>query len=67
MNKYQSTESFYKDRLNKKISGVCAGLAKGHDFPVWSVRLVTLVLFFMFPMAVVIGYFVAAVALPDRY
>lgn len=67
MRKYRNTSSFYKDKLNKKISGVCAGLAKSNDFPVWGVRLATLILFFMFPVAVLIGYFVGAMVLPERY
>jgi len=67
MSKYQNTNSFYKDKLNKKISGVCAGLAHSNNFPVWSVRLATLFLFFMFPVAVLIGYFVGALVLPERY
>lgn len=67
MSKYQKTNSFYKDKLNKKISGVCAGLANSNNLPVWGVRLATLLLFFMFPIAVLIGYFVGAMVLPERY
>ncbi|SFD07731.1 PspC domain-containing protein [Pseudoalteromonas denitrificans] len=67
MSKYQDTDSFYKDKLNKKISGICAGLAKSNNFPIWSVRLATLLLFFMFPVAVLIGYFIGALVLPERY
>ena len=67
MSKYRNTNSFYKDKLNKKISGVCAGLAKSNDFPVLGVRLAALLLFFMFPVAALIGYFVGAMVLPERY
>lgn len=67
MNKYQRTNSFYKDKLNKKISGVCAGVANSNNFPVWAVRLATVFLFFIFPVAVLVGYFVAALILPEHY
>ncbi|ATC93530.1 PspC domain-containing protein [Pseudoalteromonas tunicata] len=67
MNRFENTQSFYKDRLNKKISGVCAGIANGHNFPVWATRLATLLLFFVFPVPVLIGYFVAAMILPAKY
>ena len=67
MNRFESSGAFYKDCLNKKISGVCAGIANGHDLPVWSTRLVTLILFFIFPVPILIAYFAAAMILPARY
>ncbi len=67
MRKYQNTSSFFKDKFNKKISGVCSGLAQSNNLPIWSTRLATLILFFVFPVAVLIGYFVAAMVLPERY
>jgi phage shock protein PspC (stress-responsive transcriptional regulator) len=59
--------SFYKDRLNKKVSGVCAGLALGNNLPIWSVRLGALAALFVFPVATLFAYFVAAMVLPARY
>ncbi len=64
---YSDKQSFYKDRINKKISGVCAGLANGNGFPVWSVRLAAVFLLFMFPAAALLSYFAAALILPSRY
>ncbi|WP_394228046.1 PspC domain-containing protein [Pseudoalteromonas spongiae] len=59
--------SFYKDRLNKKVSGVCAGLALGNSLPIWSVRLAAVAAVLVFPVATLLAYFVAATVLPARY
>lgn len=66
--RYQTNNgSFYKDRLNKKVSGVCAGLALGNGLPVWSVRLAALAALLVFPVATLLAYFVAVAVLPARY
>ena len=59
--------SFYKDRLNKKVSGVCAGLARGNNLPIWGVRLGAVAALFVFPVATLLAHFVAATVLPARY
>lgn len=64
---YSKQQSFYKDRINKKISGVCAGLALGNDFPIWSVRTAAVILLLLFPVAALLSYFAAALLLPARY
>ncbi|MDF2180323.1 PspC domain-containing protein [Aliiglaciecola sp. CAU 1673] len=55
-----------KDVLRKKISGVCAGLARHWDTQPWLVRLVALLCFFSFPMVTVVAYAVMALVLPNR-
>ncbi|MBQ4832938.1 PspC domain-containing protein [Pseudoalteromonas sp. MMG010] len=66
MNTFNAERRWYKDKLNKKISGVCSGLAQRLDLPVWSTRLVTLLLFLSFPVGVLIGYLVAHCCLEDK-
>lgn len=66
--RYQTEHgSFYKDRLNKKVSGVCAGLALGNNLPVWAVRLAAVCALLVFPVATILAYFVAGLVLPARY
>lgn len=57
---------FYRDAYNQKISGVCAGVARYFRFPTWSVRLATLLLFFTFPVLVVLAYAIAHYVLPQK-
>lgn len=66
MNNFKTQRGWYKDSLNKKISGVCSGLARRLDCPVWSTRLVTILLFISFPFAVALGYFIAHCCLEER-
>lgn len=66
--KYQATQGgFYKDRLNKKVSGVCAGLALGHRLPIWAVRVTAVAALLIFPVATLLAYFIASFVLPARY
>jgi phage shock protein C len=66
MNSFKTQRGWYKDPMNKKISGVCSGLAHRFGFPVWSTRLVTVLLFLNFPFAVVLGYFIAHCCLATK-
>ena len=66
MNNFKTKRGWYKDSLNKKISGVCSGLAHRLDFPVWSTRLVTILLFISFPFAVALAYLIAHCCLEER-
>ncbi|GGD72934.1 PspC domain-containing protein [Lacimicrobium alkaliphilum] len=56
-----------KDKRNGKVAGVCAGLARHFNIPAWLVRLVTVICFVTFPMAIAIAYIAAAFLLPDAY
>ncbi|ASM48815.1 phage shock protein C [Pseudoalteromonas espejiana DSM 9414] len=66
MNSFKTQRGWYKDSLNKKISGVCSGLAHRLDFPVWATRLATVLLFLSFPFAVALGYFIAHCCLEEQ-
>ncbi|MBH0026677.1 MULTISPECIES: PspC domain-containing protein [unclassified Pseudoalteromonas] len=66
MNSFNRQRGWYKDTLNKKISGVCSGLAHRLDFPVWATRVVTILLFLSFPFAIALGYFIAHCCLEDK-
>lgn len=55
-----------KDTLNRKLTGVCAGIAKHYQQPAWAVRAAVLGLGLFFPMAVVMAYLVATFLMPAR-
>lgn len=57
---------FYKDTLRKKVSGVCAGVAKHFGFdPLW-VRAATVVAFILMPVPIALAYVIAVLLLPTR-
>lgn len=66
MRTYSESSKIYKDSHHSKISGVCAGLAKHWNMPMWGVRLLAVAGFLMFPVAAVIAYLAAVVLLPSR-
>ncbi|WP_286234651.1 PspC domain-containing protein [Thalassotalea sediminis] len=55
-----------KDCLNRKISGVCAGIANHYELPSWGVRIAAIVSLFTFPVVTAVAYITAAVLLPNR-
>ncbi|MFY8273640.1 PspC domain-containing protein [Pseudoalteromonas sp. SSDWG2] len=53
----RSTSSrFYRDSLDKKLSGLCAGFAKRHALPIWLTRLAVIILFINAPILVSAAY-----------
>jgi phage shock protein C len=66
MNNLNSQHGWYKDTQNKKISGVCSGLAQRLNLPIWSTRLVMLLLLLSFPFVVALGYFIAHCCLAEK-
>lgn len=56
----------YKDQVNKKLSGVCGGLAKYYGLPRFGVRLAVIAAMFVFPVVVGVAYVVAALLIPNR-
>ncbi|WP_088330178.1 PspC domain-containing protein [Lacimicrobium sp. SS2-24] len=54
-----------KNRARGKVAGVCAGIAQHFDVPAWLIRLVAILCFISFPVAVAMAYLVAAFILPD--
>lgn len=63
---YSVNKTLCKDALNKKLSGVCAGIAKHYELPRIVVRVAAIVALFMFPVATGVAYVVAAVLMPSR-
>lgn len=66
MRTYYDVNRIYKNKYNKKISGVCSGLARYWKVDAWMVRLAAIVAFFMLPGAMAIAYLVAVLLLPSR-
>ena len=64
---YLAKKTLYKDNLNKKLSGVCAGLANYYDVPRVAVRVGAVISMFMFPTVVGVAYVVAALLMPNKY
>ncbi|MBU2924064.1 PspC domain-containing protein [Colwellia sp. 4_MG-2023] len=58
-------DTLTKDSVHKKVSGVCAGIAKHYDFPRIAVRIATLGALILFPFATGVAYVVASVLLPE--
>jgi len=57
-----------KDSQHKKLSGVCAGIAKHYDLPRILVRIAAIGVLIMIPVATGVAYVVASVLLPEsRY
>lgn len=58
-------KKLYKDRNNKKICGVCAGIAKYFDIDVTLVRLAWAI-FAVFAGSGVLAYIICAIVMPDE-
>ncbi|MEW6994829.1 PspC domain-containing protein [Colwelliaceae bacterium MEBiC 14330] len=58
-------QTLFKDVLNKKLTGVCAGIAKYYDFPRLAVRIAAIVALIMLPVATGVAYVVASILLPN--
>jgi len=58
-------QTLCKDAANKKLTGVCAGLAKHYDFPRLAVRIAAVAALIMFPVVTGVAYVVASMLLPN--
>ncbi len=54
-----------KDSVHKKLTGVCAGVAKHYDLPRIVVRVAAIGALILFPVATGVAYVVASVLLPE--
>lgn len=63
---YSIQNNLTKDVVHKKLSGVCAGIAKFYQLPRLGVRIAAVVSLFMFPVVTGVAYIVAAILLPTR-
>lgn len=57
---------WFKDVINKKITGVCAGIARYYGCPTWVTRLVAIIALLMMPTVTLVAYIVASILLPNR-
>lgn len=64
---YSVDKTLSKDILHKKLSGVCAGIAKYYDLPRLGVRIAAIIALMMLPVATGVAYIVAAMLMPSRY
>ncbi len=58
-------QTLCKDEINKKLTGVCAGLAQHYNFPRLAVRIAAIAALIMLPVATGVAYIVASVLLPN--
>ncbi|HYE52259.1 MAG TPA: envelope stress response membrane protein PspC [Azospirillaceae bacterium] len=57
---------FYRNTVDGKLAGVCAGVADYFNIDAWVVRLAAVLGFFFFPPAVLLGYLIMAVVVKKR-
>ncbi|MBU2871012.1 PspC domain-containing protein [Colwellia sp. E2M01] len=60
-------QSLAKDVNNKKITGVCAGIAKHFNFSPLAVRVVAVALLIAIPVVTAVVYISASLLLPSKY
>ncbi|GHE99728.1 PspC domain-containing protein [Thalassotalea profundi] len=63
---YKVEKTLAKDSMYKKLSGVCAGIAKHYELPRLGVRIAAIFALITFPVATGVAYIVAALLMPTR-
>ncbi len=63
---YSVNKTLTKDVIHKKLSGVCAGIAKYYELPRWLVRVAAIATLVMLPVAAGVAYVVASLLLPSK-
>jgi len=63
---YTVNKTLAKDTIHKKLSGVCAGIAKYYDVPRIAVRIASVLALITFPVATGVAYLVATLVMPNR-
>ena len=58
-------KSLTKDIVHKKLTGVCAGVAKYYDVPRLAVRVAAVGALILIPVATGVAYVVASILLPS--
>jgi len=66
MRPYFEVNRLYKDTMHRKVSGVCAGLAKHWNVPRLLVRVGAIVCLIALPTITAIAYITATVLIPNR-
>ena len=63
---YSVKKTLKKDATHKKLSGVCAGIAKYYEIPRIAIRIAAIGALIIFPLATGVAYVVAAILLPTN-
>ena len=63
---YSVNKTLTKDTRYKKLSGVCAGIARHYEWPRLLVRVAAIGALLVFPVAAGVAYLVASLLLPSR-
>ncbi|MFQ3196250.1 MAG: phage shock protein C [Colwellia sp.] len=63
---YSVKKTLKKDVSHKKLSGVCAGIAKYYELPRIAIRIAAIGALIIFPLATGVAYVVAAILLPTN-
>lgn len=66
MRDYFDVNRLYKDSTHRKISGVCAGLAKHWSVPRLLVRVLAIVCLITLPTVTAIAYITATLLIPNK-
>jgi phage shock protein PspC (stress-responsive transcriptional regulator) len=66
MRRYFDINRLYKDSTHRKISGVCAGLARHWSVPRLVIRLAAVVCLIALPMVTAVAYITATILIPNR-
>ena len=63
---YSVNKTLAKDMIHKKLSGVCAGIARHYELPRLAVRAGAIVALVTFPVATGVAYLVASLLMANR-
>ncbi|MDU0353198.1 PspC domain-containing protein [Paraglaciecola aquimarina] len=66
MKHYTEINRLYKSNAHRKITGVCAGLARYWDAPRMAVRIAAVVCLIALPVVTAVAYVTATLLLPSR-
>ncbi|MBD1580920.1 PspC domain-containing protein [Pseudoalteromonas sp. S16_S37] len=66
MSIYSEKKACFRDLRNKKLAGVCAGIAQRFDIPIWLTRVLTVLIFLKFPFMVAMAYGISYAVLPSK-
>jgi phage shock protein C len=66
MKSYIDTNRLYRDNVNRKVSGVCAGVAKHFGQEPWLVRVLTVACFVFLPVPTALAYVLGVLLIPSK-
>jgi phage shock protein C len=66
MRRYFEINRLYKDSTHRKISGVCAGLAKHWNVPITLIRVAAIVSLIALPTVTAVAYLTATIIIPNK-